>query len=91
MNYLDLEIQINDLVHMATIAHYQAHQVVCENNDDAQELCLFSVSDVLDRAVKLSETFYWNSESSVAARAAALAASCKSAVAERAAGDGVTA
>ena len=67
----DLEVQINDLVHMATIAHYQAHQVVCEENDEAKELCLFSVSDVLDRAEKLLKTFYWNSASSVAERAAA--------------------
>ncbi len=87
MNYLDLEIQINDLVHMATIAHYQAHQVVCENNDDAQELCLFSVSDVLDRAVKLSETFYGGSDAERRELAAALRASRESEVAERAVRD----
>jgi hypothetical protein len=49
-SYIDLEIQINDLVSMARISHHYAHDVVCENNEESLELCLFSATHVLDLA-----------------------------------------
>ncbi len=71
-SHIDLEQQISDLLAMARIAHHYAHDVVCEENEESLELCLFSATHVLDLAVKLSETF-------------------QSEMAERAAGDVVTA
>jgi len=90
-SYIDLEIQINDVLSMARIAHHYAHDVVCENNEESLELCLFSATHVLDLAEKLAETFYGGSESEQAERAAAWRASYEAEVAERAVRDVVTA